>query len=258
MEKKNELITQELDEKAMVAFAVEEGQEEHLSQEEMELPFLRIAQKGSPQVDDDAPNYIEGLKAGSFFNTVSSQVYGDELKVQVHGYFRNYTIWKGLKGSGEFQGTMTPDEFDRFEKTNKLERDGGDYVHTVDGESLRYTDTRNFIVSLPEYEEEGILIFPMSSTGIKPAKNWNTLNMGRRVDGKKMKRYMTLWELKTSGFEKNGYTWKQVSRVKPLGWVNNELREFGQSMAEFVNAIKETGVKYSEGTETVEAKDSDF
>ena len=46
--KKKELVAQEMDEKALAAFAVEEGQEEHLSQEEMELPFLRVAQKGSP------------------------------------------------------------------------------------------------------------------------------------------------------------------------------------------------------------------
>jgi hypothetical protein len=258
MEKKNELVVQEADEKALAAMAVEEGQEEHLSQEEMELPFLRVAQKGSPQVDDDSPNYIEGLKPGQYFNTVSSTVYGDTIMVQVHGYFHNYTIWKGDKGAGEFQGTMTTEEFREFEKANNLQRDGGDYVHNVEGEDLRYTDTRNFIVSLPEHQEEGILIYPMSSTGIKASKKWNTLNNGRRINGRPAKRYATIWELKTAGFEKNGYTWKQTANIKPLGWATPELFAFGKEFEDFVSAIKEAGVKYAEPTDSVEAEESDF
>ena len=40
------------------------------------LPFLRILQKGSPQVDPDDGAYMDGeAKAGDFFNTVSSRIY---------------------------------------------------------------------------------------------------------------------------------------------------------------------------------------
>jgi len=257
--KEKALFVQEADEKALAVYAVEVGSEEHLAQEEMELPFLKLAQKSTGQVDSDSPKYIKGLKPGQFFNTVSSEIYDEEeLKVQVHGYFRNFTIWKGPKGNGEFQGSMTPEEFREFEKTSTLARDGGDYVHTVDGESLRYTDTRNFIVFLPEHEEAGILLYPMSSTGIKPAKNWNTMNMGRKASGKQMQRYMTLWGVKTDGFTHDGFPYKQVSKIRPLGWVNEDLREFGASMVDFVDAIKALGVKYSEVSDAEAADDSDF
>lgn len=255
---KNELIVAEEEVKDLSIFAVAEGQEEHLSQDELELPFLRVAQKGSPQCDDDKPEYVEGLKPGMYFNTVSGDIYGDTMKVQVHGYFHNYTIWAGDKGAGEFRGTMTTDEFREFEKKNTLTRDGGDMVHTVDGENLRYTDTHNFIVSLPEYEEDGIMIYPLSSTGCKAAKKWNTLNNGRRVNGRPARRYATLWEIKTAGFEKNGYTWKQTSSIKPLGWVTPNLMEFGKSFEEFTKSIKESSVKYSEEKYSDEAESSDF
>lgn len=260
-EKKNELVVAEEEVKDLSVFAVEEGQEEHLSQDELELPFLRVAQKGSPQVDDDKPEFIDGLKPGNYFNTVSGAVYGDVLKVQVHGYFHNYTIWKGDKGNGEFNGTMTTEQFRAFEKENTLERDGGDMVHYVEGEQIRYTDTHNFIVSLPEFEEDGIMIYPLSSTGCKAAKKWNTLNNGRRVNGRPAKRYATLWELKTSGFEKNGFTWKQTSSIRPLGWVTPTLMEFGKAFEEFTNSIKEQGVKYSDegaSSATAEAEESEF
>jgi len=246
--------------KDLSIFAVEEGQEEHLSQDELELPFLRVAQKGSPQVDDDKAEFIEGLKAGNYFSTLSSAVFGDSLKVQAHGYFHNYTIWQGEKGNGTYQGTMTTDEFRAFEKTTKLERDGGDMVHTVDGETLRYTDTHNFIVSLPDHPEEGIMLYPLSSTGCKAARKWNSLNNGRRIPGgKQAKRYATLWEIKTAGFESNGFTYKQTSSIKPLSWVTAELNELGKSFEEFVKAIKENGVKHAdEKTATESPEDSEF
>lgn len=257
--KTKDLVVKEEDVKDLAIFAVAEGEEEHLSQEELELPFLRVAQKGSPQVDEDKPEYIDGLKPGSYFNTVSGENYGDTLKVQVHGYFHSYVIWKGEKGNGEFSGTMTPEEFREFESKNKLERDGGDMVHIVDGEEFRYSDTRNFIVSLPEYPEDGIMIYPLSSTGIKAARKWNTLNNGRRVNGRPAKRYATLWEIKTAGFEKNGFTWKQTSSIKPLGWVTPDLAEFGKSFESFVQSIKEQGVKYTPDENTpVDVEESGF
>ena len=256
---KKELVLVEEDVKDLSIFAIEEGQEEHLSQDEMELPFLRVAQKGSPQVDDDKAEYIDGLKAGMYFSTLSSQIFGETLKVQVHGYFHNYTIWEGEKGNGTYQGTMTTDEFRAFEKSNTLTRDGGDMTHTVDGAQLRYTDTHNFIVSLPEHEEEGIMLYPLSSTGCKAARKWNSLNNGRRVNSRPTKRYATLWEIKTAGFESNGFTYKQTSGIKPLGWVTTDLMVFGASFEGFTKAIKENGVKHSdESTVSPEAEDSDF
>lgn len=254
----NELVVQESKIKDLAVLAVAEGEEEHLSQEELELPFLRVAQKGSPQVDDGKPEYIDGLKPGQYFNTVSSTNYGDSIKVQVHGYFHNYTIWKGEKGNGDFGGVMTPEEFREFEKENKLERDGGDMVHFVDGEEIRYSDTRNFIVSAPEHSEDGIMIYPLSSTGIKAAKKWNTLQQGRRINGRPAKRYATIWEIATAGFEKNGFTWKQTSTIKPLGWATPELIAFGQSFEDFAAAIREQGVKYSGDSTATEVEDSDF
>ena len=254
--------TQEVDEATLALFA-EVDDNEQLNQDELALPFLRVAQKGSPQVDEDSAEYIEGLKPGQFFNTATSMVYGDEITVQAHGYFQNFTIWKGEKGSGEFQGTMTPDAFRELQSTTSMERDGGDFVQVVDGESLRYTDTRNYIVIIPDHPEDGILMYPMSSTGIKASKNWNTLQNGRRINGKKAPRFATLWELKTKGFEKNGYTWKQVSSIRPVSWATPELAQLGIELKPLVDSIKDTAgeaahrANSSDGVQD-EAADSDF
>lgn len=260
-----ELAKKEEEIKDLSIFEVEVGQEEQFSRDEVELPFLKLAQKGSAQVDEDKPEYIEGLKPGMFFNTVTGAIYGPEIKVQVHGYFHNYTIFEGPKGNGTYQGTMTTEEFRVFEKTNALTRDGGDMTHSVEGKDLRYQDTHNFIVYLPEHEEDGIMIYPLSSTGCKPARKWNTLQNGRRANGRPVKRYATLWELKTAGFESNGFPYKQVSSIRPNPlyredcFVSADLMALGKSMEDFTKSIKENGVKYSDEKDTEEVPaDSEF
>lgn len=244
-----------------LSMGVEAGDEEHLSQDELEVPFLRVAQKGSSQVDEDSADHIEGLKAGDFFNTATSETYGDEVMLQVHGYYRNFTIWKGAKGQGEYNGVMTPDEYEEFSKTVQLERDGGDFVQVVDGEEIRYSDTRNFLVTLANAPEDGIMLFPMTSTGIKPAKKWNTMNRNRRIGGKMAKRFATIWKLKTAGFEKNGFKWKQVASITVVGWANADLLEMAKSFEGFANEVKNNSdkVKYDgEADSTIEAEDSKY
>ena len=248
---KKELVLVDEEVKDLSIFAVEEGNEEHLSQDEMEMPFLKLAQKMTKQE-------IDGLSPGKFFNSVSEAVYGDTIKVQVHGYFHNYTKWCGPKGNGEFRGSMTREEFNALESKTALVRDGGDMTHTVDGEDLRYTDTHNFIVSLPDFPEDGVMIYPLSSTGCKVARKWNTLKNTRMVNGKQTKRYATLWELKTGNYESNGFAYKQVSTIKALGWVTPELNEFGKSFEDFTASIKEQGVKYEDEKVAEAAEESDF
>jgi hypothetical protein len=259
---KSSLVSSEEDLKALASsMGVEEGNEEHLSQDELEVPFLRIAQKGTSQVDEDSADFIEGLKPGHFFNTVTSETYGDEVMLQVHGYYRNFTVWKGAKGQGEYNGTMTPDEYTAFSETTDLERDGGDFVQIVDGEEIRYSDTRNFLVTLADSPEDGIMLYPMTSTGIKPAKKWNTMNRNRRINGKMAKRFATIWKLKTAGFEKNGFTWKQVSSIIAVGWANAELLEMAKSFEDFTNEVKNNSdkVKYSnDDNHNLEAEDSKY
>lgn len=247
-EKKKELAVKEEEIKDLSIFAVEEGQEEHLSQDEMEMPFLKLAQDSTKQTKAAKAEYIKGLEPGMFFNTVTQDIYGSELKAQVQGYFHNYVIWKGPKGNGKYQGTMTTEEFRVFEKSEQLTRDGGDMVQTVNGESLRYTDTHSFIVTLPEHPGAGMLIYPLSSTGCKVARTWNSLHTNRRLPGgRPAKRYATLWDLKVSGFTSDqGFDYKQVSNIKAISWATAELNELGKSFEAFVKSIKDKGVKFED------------
>lgn len=49
---------------------------EHITQADMQMPRLLLAQKMSPEVDSSESRYIEGLKIGDFFNGLTKEVYG--------------------------------------------------------------------------------------------------------------------------------------------------------------------------------------
>jgi len=49
---------------------------EGITKDDIQLPRLAIAQKTSPQLEPDKPEYIEGLKFGDFFNSLTGQIYG--------------------------------------------------------------------------------------------------------------------------------------------------------------------------------------
>ena len=50
---------------------------EHLTTDDVAMPRLTLAQAMSDQVNATSPDYIEGLQVGNFFNSVSSQNYGN-------------------------------------------------------------------------------------------------------------------------------------------------------------------------------------
>jgi hypothetical protein len=56
---------------------------EDTQQSDVLIPRLALAQALSPQVTDSDPNRIEGLKVGDLFNSVTNQVYGREVHVQL-------------------------------------------------------------------------------------------------------------------------------------------------------------------------------
>ena len=59
-------------------FDKEEGFEE-VKPGEVKIPRLILAQKGHPQVDENEPNFIAGLKVGEYFNSITGQIYGAQI-----------------------------------------------------------------------------------------------------------------------------------------------------------------------------------
>lgn len=49
---------------------------EHITQADVVMPRIGIAQKLSPELDEENPRYVPGLKNGDMFNSLTHEVYG--------------------------------------------------------------------------------------------------------------------------------------------------------------------------------------
>lgn len=72
------------------------------SREDLTLPFIRILQKLSPQLDKNEPNYIPGAEEGDFVNTATMESYSGEKGFYFCPavYTINFTEWHPRESGG--------------------------------------------------------------------------------------------------------------------------------------------------------------
>lgn len=145
------------------------------------IPFLAVLQKTSPVADPDSPDYIEGARAGMFFETVSRNMFeGKENGVRLVpcAYKREFIRW-GSDDSGEgYKGAYTPEQVVAMREDGQIkELDGRLYFPLPDGtvsekKSDRCSDTRSHYVLI--LDDEGgwtRALMSLTSTQIKKSKH---------------------------------------------------------------------------------------
>jgi len=195
---------------------------ENVDRESLTIPFLRIAQPMTAQVSEDDPSYIDGLKVGHFYNTAAGKSYGKEVRMIILGYSRSFTIW----GSeiGDFKGVCSVEEFRAKEPS--LTRDGSMFI---DPDGLRYQDTRNFFVLLPDHPEDGVILYPLKGAGISPSKKVLTRATSVRKDAKQVPLFASIWNVSTVKVQNDQGSWYEIGDRKTLavtwdGFVPTDLQ----------------------------------
>lgn len=181
MASKKELKTQN-DSMPVMDFEFESGGMEGVDKESFAIPFLSILQTNSPQVEEGDPQYIEGAKAGMFYNSVTNECFDgkDEGVVFLPCAFqRRFLRWAPRKSGGGFKGEIMPEQAEAMIANEEVIRgeDGKLYFPlengSVDAKKCDYlSDTRSHFGLL--YHEDGRppeqILFPLKSTQIKKSK----------------------------------------------------------------------------------------
>lgn len=155
------------------------------------IPFLRILQKSSPQVDEAAGEYVEGAKPGMLYNTVTGEVIdGKKGCIVLPCAFQRRFIKWGPRGTSDagYKGDLLPEQVGEMESAGQVVRvDGRLYFPLQDGsiddkrcDSL--VDTRSHFVLI--MNEDGSLqqaMIALSSTGVKRSKALMSILDGVRV-----------------------------------------------------------------------------
>ena len=152
---------------------------ENVSAEDLAIPFLRIAQALSPQVNERESSYIDGCKQGDIFNTVDNTFYkGDAgVKIVPVAYKKSYLEWlpdrKGLTAVHETSAILS--EATKNDRGQDILNNGNILQATANHYVLVLDETGGF--------KQAILAFAGSQ--LKKSRKWNSMMSALKMTSSK-------------------------------------------------------------------------
>ena len=167
---------------------------ENITTEDMQIPFIRIIQALSPQLQKDDPLYIKGAEQGDIFNTVSQEIFKqDEGITLVPAFFEKKFLEFQLRSSGGgFVRELAADDKDitmtSREGTIEMLPNGNELVRTH----------QHLVIAKSADGTIAPSVLDMKKTQLKVSRRWNTLKNSARLPSRAlMPIYGTAWQLTT-------------------------------------------------------------
>lgn len=164
---------------------------ESVRPEHLQIPRLQVAQPLSHQMIRSKPEYIEGLMVGQYFNSVTREIYGDDVIVVPVKYsmsrlkFTNNALDCRSK-NGVDGGIYSPVVHSIDPVSGKPVTKGGckdcSFSKWGSGKEGKGTDCKeyiNFLVIEKDSLQPAVISFKSSS--LAAGKTWSTLIMGRKI-----------------------------------------------------------------------------
>lgn len=192
----------------MDMFAADKGAGlENIRKEDTKIPFLRVLQSNSPQLDEGAPEYIEDSKVGMMFNTVTRETFDGKqgvLVVPVH-FEKVYIEWKPRDEGGGGGGGFVA----QYETREEAE-ENADEAHDI-------TDTAHHYC-LIKSEKDDVwqpIVIPCKSTMLSVSRGWNAMMQNvifKTGDGKVFTppSYACIYGITTARQQNDQGTWYNI------------------------------------------------
>ena len=134
--------------------------------------YLKICTATTKELSAEEP--IDGLKPGVFFSGTLKKVYGKRIEVIVLRYEIKWNIWQ--PGRGSLVAVVPVGGV-------KMIKDTEGHMHDMEGNDI--VETQNFYVVLADHPEDGIMVFSLTSTGLKHGRKWNSYILAQKTpDGR--------------------------------------------------------------------------
>ena len=140
---------------------------ENVTTDDLVIPRLEILQQISPELIKNDPLYIKGAEAGQMINSVTKQVYGNEVFVVPVHFSKQWLVWRDRKKGGGFLGSF-PNEMDAL---TKAEAEGG----TKEGIEVMDTPTHYCLLVNRESGSVEEIMLSMPRTKAKISRQWNSM-----------------------------------------------------------------------------------
>lgn len=159
---------------------------ENIGSRDIATPFLKILQALSPELEEGNEAFISGAKIGMFFNSLTGQLYGREIKVIPLHYEKSWLEWRPRATGGGLVNKHAP---------FSIKVDQSDFSKWKYGDN-EISETLMFYCLIDGHQEEGPIVYALSSSGIKHGKNWNTnIMMTKLPSGARAPFFSSVWIL---------------------------------------------------------------
>lgn len=145
---------------------------QHFAREDMAIPFLRVLQSNSPQIDNADDRYVPGSAIGDFINTATLEMWDGQEGVRIVpvAFTRSFTEWnKRNEGGGFVKDWGNEDPRQKLACVRDPET-GRDV--TRDGTELMFSALYFVFIIDPETGARQQVAFPLAGTQMKKSKAW--------------------------------------------------------------------------------------
>lgn len=212
VKEKKELAEKKAQEMAMYdgMDASDGGGFENADGDSFSVPFIKVLQKLSPQVDEDMDDYIEGAKAGMLFNNVTGELYPDGMRVIPCHYVRTFLEWIPRTQGGGLVNVFEADAGAKLlPSCTKDEETFRDIL--PNGNELQ--DTRVHYVLVETADGDFVpAIISLARSQIKSSKDWmSKMKQWKLPNGNGAAMFAQVWNLGTKKKVKDENTWSVLT-----------------------------------------------
>ena len=141
------------------------------------IPFLRILQKLSPELDKDESVYCKGAKAGQIYHTIRRKAY-NSVEIIPCFYRKTYLQWVLRENGGGFRGEHEV-AIGREMLATCERNDKGQFI-LPDGTQLSETANHYVLFKVSDDTWEPVLM-SMSSSQLKSSRTWMSQLRGQSI-----------------------------------------------------------------------------
>lgn len=187
------------------------------------IPRIKLLQKMSPEVDKYSPKYVEGAEPGAFINSITGEVYGDELYALNLKFKIEYVVWRNLDIGGGLLGNFTSQA--EAEAAVAAQEKPSDY-------DIKDTHTHVLLLKNPTTGEvSSPVLMDFTVSKLRTSRAWNT-----QIATKGGDRFASLWKLKSVPVEsRTGQQFMNLD-VECLGWTTEEDYKVAEELYEQFSA----------------------
>ena len=204
---------------------------------EMQIPFLRVLQALSPQLNKKKPEHIDGAASGDMFNTVTNEYWDGEEGVTIVPCYQTtkYLEFTPREQGGGFRGEIPAND----PVLTRTERQGAKEILPTGNELVK--SDQHYCLLLGADGSFQPVVVDMKSTQLKVSRRWKTQIAMQKIPHPKTGQlitppvFATAWKLTTTEESNDQGSWANY-QIEKVGLVDNrdillEAKSFRDSVA---------------------------